>query len=265
MNGARDIRELRLPNSLGDSILGRETGQVPEQTFIQNTAVRRSRLLSLRHNSAEVERRRARVDQSPVASLNAWVRDVRLSPLLPSGAGDTVPWFDPDGGGELAKLLFLMQDPSAVAYGTGFISPDNDDYSARNATVACEAAGLRPDIRVHWNIFPHWVNITKKGKLVDPGRPVQTYRQAQPAAVRFLGELLEARLPNLQVLVLLGKEAQTGWDIFCQGGGHLPSGLEVLRCPSTSPQAWNNKDKATGKRNSDLTIETLRQAQDLLE
>lgn len=237
---------------------------MPEQSFIQNTVVPRSQLLSLQHNPAEVERRRARVDQAPVASLNAWVREVRRSPRLPSGAGDTVPWFDSHGGGELAKLLFLMQDPSAVAYGTGFISPDNDDYSARNATVACEAAGLTPEIRVHWNIFPHWVNITKKGKPVDPCRPVQTYKQAQPEAVRFLGELLEARLPNLQVIVLLGKQAQGGWDIFRKGGGQLPSGLQVLSCPSTSPQAWNNKDKVTGRKNSDLTIATLTQARDLL-
>lgn len=238
-----------------------------ERAWVQNSAVQRERLLSVRHNPDEVRRRTARVDEWPVTNLNAWVRDeVRPSPLLPEGAGRTVPWFDPEGGGEEAQLLFLMQDPSEIATGTGFVSPDNDDLSARNSTVACRQAGLAPRVRVHWNIFPHWVNVTKKGRPVDPTRPPQTYGAARPAAVRFLGELLRDKLPKLRVIVLLGGQSQGGWDDYIAAGGVLPPGLPgPLRCPSCSPQAWNNRDKKTGIPNKELIIDTLREAATYLD
>jgi hypothetical protein len=65
-------------------------------------------------------------------------------------------------------VLFLMQDPSEVATFTGFISQDNNDPTARNSIVACNTAGLDYQTRVHWNIFPWWVNIVKKDRPVDP-------------------------------------------------------------------------------------------------
>jgi uracil-DNA glycosylase len=236
---------------------------VAERASVQNTAVPWDRLLSVRHNPDEVARRRARVDDWPVTNLNAWVRDeVRPSPLLPEAAGRTVPWFDPDGGGEEAQLLFLMQDPSEVATGTGFVSPDNDDLSARNSTVACREAGLTPRARVHWNIYPHWVNVAG----VDRTRPPQTYGGARRSAVRFLGELLAQRLPKVRVIVLLGRHAQRGWDDYLAGGGILPSGVpEPLRCPSCSPQAWNNRDKRTGVPNKQLIVDTLQEAATYLD
>jgi len=229
---------------------------------VQNTAVPRERLLSVRHNAVEVTRRRAHVYDWPVTNLNTWVLEVvRQSPLLPPGAEVTVPWFDPEGGGEEASLLFLMQDPSEVATGTGFISPDNDDPTAQNTTVACAAAGIPRAGRVHWNVFPHWVNVTREGRPADPTRAPQTYGEARPVAVRFLRELIDDHLPNLTVIVLLGGEAQRGWDMYRNGGGSLPAGvLEPFRCPSCSPRAWNNKDKVTGVKNSVLTIETLKEA-----
>ncbi len=237
-----------------------------EQDWIQNTAVPLDRLLSRRHHLDGITKRLALVDEPPVRRLNAWVRDeIRPSPLLPEGAGRTVPWFDPEGGGEDAQLLFLMQDPSEVAAGTGFVSTDNDDPSARNATLACESADLPGRLRVHWNVFPHWVNVVRQRQHVDPTRPPQSYSQATDAAVHFLGELLGHLLPRLQVIVLLGRHAQNGWDLYRRGGGQLPPGIgPPLRCPSTSPQAWNNLDKATGIRNSELTIQTLRTARERL-
>ncbi|MBW3649337.1 MAG: hypothetical protein KY458_02090 [Actinobacteria bacterium] len=236
-----------------------------ERGFIQNTAVSRSQLLSVSHNPGEVHRRRTRIDETHVKKLNDWVRQVRESSLLPQGAGATVPWFDPNGGGENAGLLFLMQDPSEVAYGTGFISPDNDDYSARNATVACRAAGLPAEVRVHWNVFPHWVNVIKNGSPVDPTRPPQTYAGAKASAVHFLGSLLQDKLPRLRVVVLLGKQAQDGWRLYRGAGGPVPRRLKVLSCPSTSPQAWNNRDKLTGRPNSGITIDTLKLAAGMLD
>ena len=233
-----------------------------ERGWIQNTAVPRERLLSCRHNPTAVEERLSRVFTAPVDGLNTWVRDVvRQSPLLPPGAGATVPWFDPDGGGRDARLLFLMQDPSEVAAGTGFVSPDNDDPSAANTTLACGAAEIPATGRVHWNVFPHWVNVIKGGKPVDASRPPQSYDAATPAAVAFLGALMSDLLPAVEAVVLLGRQAQRGWQHFIKGDGIVPSRVRIVaECPSCSPQAWNNRDKVTGRRNSEITIETLRSA-----
>jgi hypothetical protein len=154
---------------------------VAERAWVQNTAVPWERLLSVTHNPVEVERRNARVDEWPVTNLNSWVRQIRESPLLPEGGGRTVPWFDPDGGGEEAQLLFLMQDPSEVATGTGFVSPDNDDPSAHNATVACREAGLDARPRVHWNIYPHW----KRGAICGSYKGPATGNRGLQA--RFIG------------------------------------------------------------------------------
>lgn len=232
----------------------------------RNTAVDLEHLLSPRLNVPGVAARRAARFAHPVAALNEWVEQIRSHPALPPGAGATIPWFDPRGGGAHARVLFLMQDPSKVATFTGFISTDNDDITARNATVACREAGLCRADRVHWNVFPWWVNVSQKGTPVDPSRPPQTFREAMPLAVKLLGELLVTQLPALQVIVLLGGKAQDGWDRYLRHGGGLPPGLltQPLRCPSCSGLAWNKLDKRTGAKNSELTINALAEAARLI-
>ena len=232
-----------------------------------NTAVAFERLLSTTLNPQEVARRRAARRNEPVAKLNSWVEDdLRKMAALSEATRATIPWFDPEGGGAKARLLFLMQDPSRTAAGTGFISPDNDDISARNATRACHAADLSSDLRVHWNIYPWWVNAPGKGgALPDPTRPAQTHAEAMVLAAPLLEILLHDLLPEVEVVVLLGKHAQHGWDRFLGKGGRTPSRLRrPLRCPSCSPMAWNATDKTTGRKNSELTIETLRHARRLI-
>ncbi|MHB8463704.1 MAG: uracil-DNA glycosylase family protein [Acidimicrobiales bacterium] len=155
--------------------------------------------------------------------------------------------------------MFLMQDPSEVATFTGFISPDNNDRSASNSTLACREAELQPRDRVHWNVFPWWVNITKKGRPVDPTRPAQSFAEARPLAVLMLRSFI-GLLRAPKVIVLLGKQAQEGYDSLGLEAAHRSSGICILRCPSCSPQAWNNRDKDSGERNSEITIATLTSA-----
>ncbi len=228
----------------------------------RNTAVDPQHLLSTIHHPAGVAARKEARFTPPVATLNRWVERIQQHPGLPPGAAATIPWFDPRGGGDQAKVLFLMQDPSKVATGTGFISPDNDDITARNGTVACDTAGLRRQDRVHWNIFPWWVNVRQKGEPVDSSRPPQSHSEAMPLAKELLGELLLTQLPALQVVVLLGGQAQSGWDRYLKQGGRVPAGLltEPLRCPSCSGMAWNTRNKQTGIKNSQLTIDALAEA-----
>ncbi|MCU1372358.1 MAG: uracil-DNA glycosylase superfamily protein [Ilumatobacteraceae bacterium] len=233
--------------------------------FIENKATRNEHLLSPRFAPANIRERMQQAFDPPVTALNEWVVALRDDPRLPPDAGRTIPFFDPRGGGVEAKVLFLMQDPSEVATFTGFISPDNNDRSANNATLACQEAGLEPRDRVHWNIFPWWVNITTGGKPVDPSRPPQSYAAARPLAARLLGEML-VMLPALQVLMLLGNEAQAGFERLGAQREFSGRGITVLRGPSTSPQSWNNIDRADPQQRyrREIVIEKLTEAARLI-
>lgn len=234
---------------------------MPRDVRIENTAVAREHLLSPRFAPENIAVRESQVFAPHVKVLNEWVEKLRSDPELPQGAGRTIPWFDPRGGGQNAAVLFLMQDPSEVATFTGFISPDNNDPTANNSTLACEDAGLSSRDRVHWNVYPWWVNILKKGRPVDPTRPAQTYSQAMNLAVPHLTRLLTGLLPKLKVIVLLGGHSQRGFDRFLANGGRLPSHLpEPLRCPSCSPQSWNNIEKKSSIRRSELIKRALSEA-----
>lgn len=94
----------------------------------------------------------ARIDEPHVKPLNAVVREINDA----RGAG-SVPWFDPDGGGANARILFLLECPGPKATqrkGSGLISADNDDPTAANFFALREAApwltrvvDLLPDLR----------------------------------------------------------------------------------------------------------------------
>ena len=67
-----------------------------------------------------------RVHEPQVAPLNGRVEDWRQE-------GRQVPWADPDSGGIRSRILFLHESPGPAAsagYGSGVISPDNDDQTA---------------------------------------------------------------------------------------------------------------------------------------
>lgn len=196
-----------------------------------------------------------------VKPLNEWVLQLKSRPDLPAGAGATIPWFDPRGGGINAPIIFVQQDPSRTATMTQFCSPDNDDLTANNATKACRQVGLSMESRLHWNIFPWWVNVRVRGVPVDPSRPSQTYVEAERLAAPLLIDLLNL-LKEPKVLVLLGGQSQKAFDGLGLQAQLSERGIHVLRCPSFSPQSWNNAD-ATGTPRSEIIIRTLEQASDL--
>lgn len=201
------------------------------------------RLLDDVHNPGEIDRRLARIDDEPVRDLNAWVRTVRDREDEPS-----IPWFDPLGGGRFADVLLLLQDPSQVAsLGSGFISPDNNDPTAQNTTIACERAGLPTERRCGWNVVPWWV--------ADPTKPKRSVTSQVRRAAPYLDELIRDLLPEVTTVVLLGNHAQDAWR------NYRPSrAINVLMCPHPGPQSWNNLDPATGRKRSELIVDVLRAA-----
>lgn len=210
-------------------------------------------LLDRALNPEGVRRRVALIDAPHVAPLNALVRRIRRE----HGDDATVPWFDPRGAGIHAKALLLLQDPSEVAAkGSGFISPDNNDRTAANTTRFCVEAGLASDVRLHWNVYPWWVNTSGQ----DPDRPRESFAQAARLAAPFLNQLIRL-VPSLQVVVLLGGEARRSWfDQAASQGLHLPDGVQVLSCPHPSGLSCNQIDRGSGRRNHELITDTLRHA-----
>ncbi|WP_166367388.1 uracil-DNA glycosylase [Aeromicrobium camelliae] len=204
-------------------------------------------LLDERERPGSIAERRAQLDRAHIGPLHAWATSVA------ERTGEKVPAFDPRSGGIQAQVLFLLQDPSAVADGSGFISIDNNDQTAHNCTKAYEASGLDYQRALHWNVIPWWVK--------DPDQAHQPRRTFQAQAHRagtYLVELV-GLLPNLELVVLLGKEAQRAWDAAA------PLPIATVRCPHPSNLAWNRLDQASGRIGREATIGAFRRAKEVIE
>ena len=122
------------------------------------------------------------------------------------GADYQMPHFDPCDGGINAKALLLLEAPGPKAVGSGFISRDNPDPTARNLWHLMRDVEIPRSDTLIWNIVPWYVG--ERGHI----RPVtpEDIRQATP----FLAELLQL-LPCLQLIVLVGKKAQSAGAHLC--------------------------------------------------
>jgi uracil-DNA glycosylase len=116
------------------------------------------------------------------------------------GEGYQMPYFDPCDGGIHARVLFLLEAPGPKAVGSGFVSRNNPDPTARNLWHLLQDVEIPRYETLIWNIVPWYVG--EKGHI----RPVNTddIQQARP----YLRELL-GLLPRLQLIVLVGKKAQS--------------------------------------------------------
>lgn len=203
-----------------------------------NTSVPRAQLLDPTIGCHAIEARRNRLMDPHIAPLTEWVIARRSDPILPPGAGNTIPWLDPASGGIASRALLLLQDPSrTAATGTGFISPDNNDRTARNTTDACADARLGREHRLHWNVYPWWVNTKKNGVLQDPTRATETWTTATWISAQLWGSLFEL-LPELRVVVTFGVQTKNGWEAAVRNGLRLPRDVMVIHAPSLSPPGY---------------------------
>ena len=124
-----------------------------------------------------------------IAPLTKYVRELRAE-----GFGD-VPYFDPMDGGTKASSLFLFEKPGPMASSSGFISRNNDDRTAENTYNFMKEAQVDRATTCLWNTVPGW-NGTRK---------ITSAELKEGAACLHK---LFALLPNLTVVVLVGKKAQ---------------------------------------------------------
>lgn len=134
------------------------------------------------------------------------------------GRGE-VPYVDADTGGIDARMLVLLDNPSTKAEsttGSGLLSLDNDDRTARNCREAYARHGVAWKDVVHWNVVPFPVAGVKNGGST----PAERAR-----GVRWTREVVDL-LPNLEIVLLLGAAARDGWRraTITRPGIYVPAG-----------------------------------------
>lgn len=102
---------------------------------------------------------RAAPHMTPLARLVDRIRAER--------GADRVPDFDPTEAGVRARMLLLLEAPGPKATrergGSGFISPDNDDATAKNMWQLLREAGVDRQVEVvTWNVVPWYVGDDSK-------------------------------------------------------------------------------------------------------
>jgi len=114
-------------------------------------------------------------------------------------ATSEVPAFDPANGNERARLLLLMEAPGPRAVGSGIVSFDNPDPSARNLKVQLERANIARDDIALWNIVPWYIGTGARIRAAATSDIIES-RQ-------YLPPLLSA-MPNLRCVFLIGGAAR---------------------------------------------------------
>jgi uracil-DNA glycosylase len=172
-----------------------------------------------------VEERMARLRallHEHIAPLTSFVDGIRGTRDQP----EDVPYFDPCDGGVAARVLFLLEAPGRRARGSGFVSRNNPDETAKNMFELQREVGLRRELTVLWNIVPWYVGT---GERLLPVR-----RTDIEAASGWLNKLL-AVLPDLRAVVLVGRNAERAAPLL------TGTRLKVLVSPHPSPQALRTR------------------------
>jgi uracil-DNA glycosylase len=142
-----------------------------------------------------MQRRAAMLSQPHIEPLAKYLANIK------AGHPDKeLPCFDPCDGGVRARVLFLLEAPGPKAVGSTFISRNNPGPTARNMCELLQEAGLTRGDTILWNIVPWYVGNGNRIRAVNSS-------DIQQAFPHF--EELLALLPELKIIVLVGKKAQT--------------------------------------------------------
>ena len=147
------------------------------------------------NSAAERERRAAMLNHSHIAPLVKYLADIKAR-----HSEKELPCFDPCDGGIGAKALFLLEAPGPKAVGSTFISRNNPDPTARNLCDLLSEANIARADSLIWNIVPWYVGDGTRIRAVNS----RDIKQALPHLKDLIG-----LLPDLKVIVLVGKKAQS--------------------------------------------------------
>ncbi|YCI28389.1 uracil-DNA glycosylase [Erwinia sp. PK3-005] len=159
---------------------------------------------SLRYES-NIRHRQSLLTVPHMQPLTAYVENLRKR----LGNNVFIPDFDPLDGGINAEFIFLFEKPGPQTDfrngGSGFISRDNNDDTAKAIFCFMQNIGLDRKRTLLWNTIPAW-----NGSRAFKSLHVRD-------GIRLLDELLPL-LPNLKTIILIGKQAQkAGKDLKDRG------------------------------------------------
>ena len=195
---------------------------------------------SLKHEAERSARKRL-LKHEHIAPLTRYV-----DAIISQHPDKSIPYFDPLDGGTRAQCLFVLEAPGQNAVRSGFISRNNDDESAKNFFEINVEAGIPREKTITWNVVPWYIGT---GKKIRPATADDIR-----AGLTYLNSLIDL-LPNLQIIVLVGKKAQ-------RVKRKLESQYDYIRifeCYHPSPLVVN-----TNPRNKQKIIEALRPVSHIL-
>lgn len=184
------------------------------------------------------------LNQRHVRPLTRFVEQIRRE--QPSRE---VPYFDPLDGGIDAHCLYVLEAPGRMTNGengSGFVSRNNNDETAKNFFEVNKSAGIPRRKTITWNIVPWYIG--------NDGRRRKPNSSEISLGLEYLCRLID-KLPGLQVIVLMGKNAQR---VEKQLRGKLPE-IRVVRCFHPSPLFVNRK-----KGNKRIIVSALHQVREIL-
>jgi len=251
---ARDLERVRMareeavgraasadPGRLADPV--RPTVEVPKSPKVSGSlqepepAAPRADRPRTNADPAELARKEQLLSSPRMAPLTQYVERLRIE----RGPAAWVPYFDPTEAGVHARILILLESPGPRASGprgSQFVSADNNDQTAENMWNLLRDASVKRDRdMVSWNVVPWYVGRQPSLSEVNAARP-------------SILELISL-LPELRVVVLLGKTAHRSWD-------GLEVDVPVIRAPHPSPQNLNTRPEARPR-----LLEALIQARQL--
>ncbi|MFT2691491.1 uracil-DNA glycosylase [Clavibacter zhangzhiyongii] len=144
-----------------------------------------------------------------MAPINAFV--AAISEPDPEGF---VPRIAPHHGGTDARVLSVLRDPgpaTQVGVGSGFLSVENDDPTAERQAALFSEHGIRDRDVLPWNAYPWYINAAPDAAQGRVG-------------ARALVELV-ALLPDLEVVLLQGRDAERIWRYAVELDGTLAEGI----------------------------------------
>lgn len=183
-------------------------------------------------DSAFLAVKQARLWEGHVAPINQFVDRIRFETAEEwaqshQGAPPPVfvPYVDPDSGGTQARVLFVLESPAGpAALGSGMLSADNDDETAKNVWRAYQASGMPRTYGLHWNAVPWYVGDGKRNRKVTPADVER--------GKGYLLQILDLA-PAVNVVLALGRPAQAS---VASARELLASrGVRVIDAPHPSP------------------------------
>lgn len=184
-----------------------------------------------------------------VAVINRLVDELR--------ADASIPYVDARYGGVESKVLFLFETPGprthVVNDGSGFLSPQNDDPSAKRFLQCLNDVGLDLDRVITWNAYP-W-NLPKGEKVTA---------QRLNEGLDPLQRLLDL-LPRLRVVLTMGGKAENSWNRLRKSNRSCVATYHVIKSLHTSGLGITNGSRHTAREGVEKVCRAMRQAMEILD